>query len=83
MEQETAFITRFFVIGDGEFPIDMLRYDRCFPATEEDTWEITRSFRDPLAKRRIELIRVGRNPVGPTVERWQGKFLWKVFLEEE
>jgi hypothetical protein len=25
------------VMGSGEFPIDMLRYDNCAPATEEDS----------------------------------------------
>lgn len=28
--------TRFTVEGTGQFPLDMLRYDRCFPAKGED-----------------------------------------------
>jgi hypothetical protein len=31
------------VIGSGPFPIDMLRYDCCSPATEEDSHIIERS----------------------------------------
>jgi hypothetical protein len=32
------------VSGSGEFPIDMLRYDSCCPATEEDSHIVSRSF---------------------------------------
>lgn len=31
------------VKGQGHFPIDMLRYDACRPATEEDSLKIFRS----------------------------------------
>ena len=31
------------IIGSGPFPIDMLRYDCCSPATEEDSYIIQRS----------------------------------------
>ncbi len=29
--------TTFIVIGRGEFPIDMLRYDSAYPVTEDDS----------------------------------------------
>ena len=32
------------ITGRGEFPIDMLRYDRCHPASSEDCDKIARSF---------------------------------------
>jgi hypothetical protein len=35
----------FVVIGVGQFPIDMLRSDVCFPKTEDDSAEIEKSFR--------------------------------------
>lgn len=31
------------VKGSGSFPMDMLRYDQCFPATEDDSYEMTRA----------------------------------------
>lgn len=30
--------------GQGQFPMDMLRYDRAFPASEKDSAAITRTF---------------------------------------
>jgi len=32
------------VSGTGEFPLDMLRYDVCSPATEQDSYLISRTF---------------------------------------
>lgn len=40
---KTADIVYAKVMGSGEFPIDMLRYDCCSPATEEDSNLIARS----------------------------------------
>lgn len=34
------------VMGNGEFPIDMLRYDACSPAKESDSGLIAESFRN-------------------------------------
>lgn len=31
-----TYCVRFAVIGSGVFPLDMLRYDRCYPQTERD-----------------------------------------------
>ena len=37
--------TSYMVIkGKGDFPIDMLRYDDCFPATESDSYAIAKTF---------------------------------------
>lgn len=38
--QETFYYHEFEVEGQGRFPIDMLRYDRCFPVTEADSRKI-------------------------------------------
>lgn len=35
------------VMGSGEFPLDMLRYDGCSPATEEDSNLIRRTISQP------------------------------------
>ena len=34
------------ITGRGEFPMDMLRYDSCSPATESDSYLIARTFHD-------------------------------------
>lgn len=34
------------IVGSGPFPIDMLRYDCCSPATEEDSHLIEKSMND-------------------------------------
>lgn len=38
------YLVRFTVKGFGQFPIDMLRYDRCFPDTEKDSEELLATF---------------------------------------
>jgi hypothetical protein len=37
-------LIEFTVTGFGQFPIDMLRHDRCFPATESESGKIANSF---------------------------------------
>lgn len=34
------------VVGSGHFPLDMLRYDSCFPASESDAYLIERTFNE-------------------------------------
>lgn len=61
----------FVVEGRGEFPLDMLRYDRCWPASIDDTLRIPR---DHLAiDRQIGLAGLKV----PTAARW-ASFGWKV-----
>ena len=67
---------RFTVEGSGEFPFDMLRYDRCWPKDEShDVVNMTSYSRDrfSLRKRQVELI--GLND--PTSARW-ASFGWKI-----
>ena len=64
------------VAGYGAFPLDMLRYDACYPATSEDAVEIGGSMYS-RASQRLRTVRV-RSVVKPaTAERWQS-FGWKV-----
>lgn len=35
-----------YVTGSGQFPLDMLRYDGCFPAFESDAYIIERTFKE-------------------------------------
>lgn len=63
---------RFTVIGAGEFPIDMLRYDRCWPRRESG--EIAASFR-PRLRAALTIDIEGMNE--PTRDRWTS-FGWHV-----
>jgi hypothetical protein len=38
-----TYTTRFTVTGVGAFPMDMLRYDRCFPDRSQDAMNISLS----------------------------------------
>jgi hypothetical protein len=48
-------IHKFFVQGQGHFPIDMLRYDACFPASEHDSALIYETFEYKTLDENIEL----------------------------
>lgn len=65
----------FTVQGAGRFPVDMLRYDSCWPQTTEDAYAIAEIMtRDTLTElRRIKL----RSNTRPTEGRWQS-FGWVV-----
>jgi len=74
----------FTVSGKVPFPLDMLRYDACWPVTGEDAAEMEDSIhrrRDPksglMIRRRIKLTT--SNESAPTVGRWES-FLWEVEL---
>jgi hypothetical protein len=45
--------TRFIVAGLGEFPIDMLRYEHAYPASEHDASTITALFRAGVRRSRM------------------------------
>lgn len=68
---------RYTVRGRGSFPIDMLRYDCAFPATEVDAGIIERSFapRGKMKTRTILLESALKRE--PTCERWLS-FGWGV-----
>lgn len=57
---------RYRVSGFGQFPVDMLRYDRAWPASEIDAGTIHASFRN------VERWSVSLEGLDyPTVERWR------------
>lgn len=69
-------LCEFTVEGRGSFPIDMLRYDSCWPAREgSDSFEIEASFRprSGTGKRKVRLVGTRE----PTIGRWES-FGWKV-----
>ncbi len=65
---------KYTFISTRPFPIDMLRYDACFPATEESSNEIILSLHENTGaivfRVTLEFRRV------PTFVRWQS-FGWK------
>lgn len=63
------YVMRFTVTGKGRFPLDMLRYDSCFPATQGDVCNLTPRDRQP---RTVTLEHRGANKDWkPTAARWQ------------
>jgi hypothetical protein len=68
------------VVGSGSFPMDMLRYDRCLPATEVDSNTILRSALESMIVSDNDSYKVevyGYGIKGPTVGRWES-FGWRV-----
>lgn len=62
------------VQGRGSFPVDMLRYDSCYPNSERDSSLIEGTLRDYMSKNRPErwsicIRSAGENPW--TVGRWE------------
>ena len=67
----------FEVEGKGEFPLDMLRYDRCWPAHELDS-NLIGSVVHAQLKRVVGLVGLKL----PTEARW-ASFGWRVIPEGE
>ena len=67
---------QFSVEGRGEFPLDMLRYDCCWPATGDDVANLD-NWRD--ASRRVTFNSQKANGK-PTDGRW-ASFGWSVVKE--
>jgi hypothetical protein len=72
--------TEFEVIGSGEFPVDMLRYDHCYPASTEDAVKISYHRQDGVLYNEYRTIRLATVEHGKGVEqvtprRWQS-FGW-------
>jgi hypothetical protein len=78
-----TYITTFTVGGGTRFPLDMLRYDACYPYSGEDAAYMDRALdRDiPRAERTAHPIKLAHVHIGakwrPTSERWSS-FLWGV-----
>jgi hypothetical protein len=68
----------FTVTGQGAFPLDMLRYDRCWPYDGQDVQNI-----DPRVTgfRGVRLAMPARTRADePTVDRWKS-FGWQVLKD--
>ena len=70
---------KFTVEGRGEFPLDMLRYDRCFPRTGVDVEMMERPPEVLNSPRCVTLVALARDWIfwQPTLDRWLS-FGWRV-----
>ena len=79
--------TRFRVTGQLPFPVDMLRYDNCFPGSQEAASYIaTKTFPESREDRRscpiIELCTCHSNKNwAPTKARWESFGWWVTEVE--
>lgn len=66
----------FVVTGKGQFPIDMLRYDRCFPQGQDD---VLAAFSESAAREGLTRgVRMASDrEIPPTDGRWRS-FGWTV-----
>ena len=69
--------------GFGDFPVDMLRYDRCHPATERDSALAggTVTLSRCLTKRQVTVSRLAEKGRKWTIDRWKS-FGWQLLSEE-
>jgi hypothetical protein len=68
----------FTVEGCFNFPLDMLRYDRCTPYEQIDVDRVEASVRHDRNLRTIKLVRFITNKKNqPTIDRW-ASFGWNV-----
>ncbi len=83
-------LRHFTVRGRGEFPLDMLRYDCCWPRRGDDVAKITPIYatitpesKDEMATRDVRLVKYAHLKRGPFVEagRWRS-FGWEVVRED-
>ena len=76
----TMYLHKIFVKGSFQFPIDMLRYDRCHPASETDSGKILRIFEPGGSDDNEQIVLHHYDSYRhwtPTNERW-ASFGWKV-----
>lgn len=60
------------VEGPGRFPVDMLRYDACYPASAKDTNEIEHSLeRCPRKPYQVTVQALSSLKIHWTPERWR------------
>ena len=76
-----AWRTTFRVRGSGRFPIDMLRYDCCYPKHSADVCniELTPENDGYFKTRTVELVKIHQEKQynGITFDRW-ASFTWTV-----
>lgn len=78
-----TFSHTFTVAGNGPFPMDMLRYDECWPQGAGDAAAIALDTTNLRAResRRCVVLRTDRK-LGATIGRWRS-FGWNVISHDE
>src|SRR5258706_11113510 len=82
MRARRTIVSTFTVSGGGEFPFDMLRYDGCYPASEQEARKLGCYCQGLREARVIDQPRFSVelrtcHRFAPTTARWES-FLWKV-----
>lgn len=73
------YTTIFTVRGSGQFPVDMLRYDGCFPSSQDDV-AFAFTQRDERSVTLVSYTSMKQTRVTPA--RWES-FGWKVVKLEK
>ena len=60
----------FEVEGDGDFPVDMLRYDNCVPHSQQDVVNIFSRFEKGKRRVRLRAYTPPGHTMFPTYDRW-------------
>jgi hypothetical protein len=64
----------FTVSGSYPFPLDMLRYDRCWPKSQDDVSSMMANSRHTIGgQSKVTMVGLRR----PTIDRWSS-FGWKL-----
>lgn len=66
----------FSVTGKGRFPLDMLRYDQCWPRAAEDAEAIGMNLSSLNPREVTSVILLVAWAHGPTIDRWRS-FGWE------
>lgn len=74
-------LTQFTVKGHSTFPLDMLRYDQCWPADTASALEITNLIETHGVHERARTITLHTWNVGITPDRWK-IFGWTVISQD-
>lgn len=68
----------FTITGRGYVPVDMMRYDRCTPLTQEDASKMNPEHKQPDGNYSVTMIRFTETQADkPTAARWSS-FGWQV-----
>jgi len=63
----------FLVEGEGDFPLDLLRQERCWPARPQDGRAIAIGMRDAVGPTYRQVALATHNPKAPSERRWRNK----------
>lgn len=74
-------VSTFIVTGIGQFPFDMLRYDGCYPASEQEARKLqgycNNLYTSERVRERLSVELRTCHEGAPTTARWSS-FLWRV-----